>query len=329
MIKSILAISLCVLFISCTTAPMQPQDEPQPVKINPRPIPIERPIERPIEPIPLPVAPPIPTPIIQESPLPTAQLPASLLSLRNAPAVQGGIAWISLLSQSNSPPTITYQNKQVVVLRNGSQWIALVGIPLSASIGQHTVIDQETKQQYSFKVEKKKYKVQKIKIKNKRKVNPAPSDLQRIRREKAIKDSALATAWHPTTTSPLPLMQPVRGRFSSTFGTQRFFNGQRRSSHTGLDIAAPLGTPVVASATGRVITTGEFFFTGKTVMIDHGQSVVTLYGHLNSINVSSGQIVRIGEIVGTVGKTGRATGPHLHWSVSMNQNMIDPTLIMK
>ncbi len=324
MIKSIFMVSFCILFTSCTTAPLQSQDEP--IGMQPDEI-YSRRIEN--TPTPLPVAPPIQIPIVQESSLPTAQLPASLLSLRNTPAVPGGIAWISLRSQTNFPPKITYQNKQVVVLRNGLQWVALVGIPLSASIGQHTVKDQETNQQYSFKVDKKKYKVQKINIKNKRKVNPAPNDLQRIRHEKAIMKSALATGWRPTTTSPLPLMQPVSGRFSSSFGTRRYFNGQRRSSHTGLDIAAPLDTPILSAAGGKVLVTGDFFFTGKTVMIDHGQSVVTLYGHLNSINVASGQIVRIGEIVGTVGKTGRATGPHLHWSVSLNQNMIDPRLIMK
>lgn len=324
MIKSkFLIIISSILFISCTP-PVQPPSEPvgiHPVKIQPRRI-ENNTISTPIP------APPIKTPIVQKSPFPVAQLPASLLSLRSIPAVPGGIAWIALRSSSNSPPIIKYQNKRVVVLRHEQQWIALVGIPLSIKLGQHTAIDQETNQQYSFKVIKKQYKVQRIKIKNKRKVNPTPNDLQRIRHEKQLIQSALAT-WRPTTTSPLPLMQPIRGRFSSSFGRQRYFNGQRRSSHTGLDIAAPLGTAIGAATTGKVVRTGEYFFTGNTIIIDHGQGVVTLYGHLDTIKVIPGQIVKIGEVIGTVGKTGRATGPHLHWSVSLNQNMIDPTLIMK
>ncbi|MDM8565471.1 peptidoglycan DD-metalloendopeptidase family protein [Candidatus Halobeggiatoa sp. HSG11] len=326
MIKSnnFLIITLSILFVSCTTVQPPPQPNEsfkiKPVKIQPHRINIPTPSR---------VAPPIKKPIVQTSPFPIAQLPASLLYLRNKPAVPGGIAWISLLTRSNVPPVIKYQNKQVLVLRNGQQWIALVGIPLTARIGQHTIINQDNNQQYSFKVTHKRYKVQRINIKNKRKVNPAPSDLRRIRRERELIRSALASPWRPTTTSPLPLMQPIRGRLSSFFGTRRYFNGQRRSSHTGLDIAAPQGTLVGAAAAGKIVRTGNYFFTGNTVIIDHGQGIVTLYGHLNSINVFSNQIVQTGEVIGTVGKTGRATGPHLHWSVSLNQNMIDPTLIMK
>ena len=317
-----LIINLSVLLISCTT--VQP-NEPiaiQPVQIKPHRIEY-------IPTSPVQIAPPIKKPVVQTSPFPIAQLPASLLSLRNEPAVPGGIAWISLLTQNNAPPIIKYQNKRTLVLRDGQQWVALIGIPLNAKIGQHIIINQENNQQYSFKVTKKRYKVQRIKLKNKRKVNPNPNDLQRIRREKKSITSALASPWRPTTTSPLPLIQPVHGRFSSPFGTKRYFNGQRRNPHSGLDIAAPLGTPIGSAATGKIVSAGNYFFTGNTVIIDHGQGVVTLYGHLNKIKVLPGQIVQTGEIIGTIGKTGRATGPHLHFSVGLNQNMIDPTLIMK
>ena len=249
--------------------------------------------------------------------------------MRNKPAVPGGIAWIAIPKQNNLPPVITYKNKRVVVLRNRQQWVALVGIALAAKIGRHTLINQTTKQQYSFLVINKKYKVQRLTIKNKRKVTPIPSDIQRINREKNSMRYALASAWRPTTTSPLPLMLPIRGRLSSPFGTKRYLNGKRRNSHTGLDIAAPLGTHIGSAGDGKIVNVGDYFFTGKTVIIDHGQGVVTLYGHMNTIKVFLGQIIQTGEIIGTVGKTGRATGPHLHWSVSLNQNMIDPTLIMK
>jgi murein DD-endopeptidase MepM/ murein hydrolase activator NlpD len=250
-------------------------------------------------------------------------LPASLVALRDTPAVPGGIAWISLHSQSDTPPNITYQQQRVVVLRDEQRWVALVGIPLSAKLGQHAVIDQQTGESYQFQVKEKKYKIQRLKVK-KRKV-----DLQRIQQERELIKAALATPWRATSTSPLPLMQPVKGRFSSSFGLRRYFNGQRRNPHTGLDIAAPQGTPVAAPAAGKVVNTGHYFFTGETVLIDHGQGVVTLYAHLDTVAVSPGDIVEKRQIIGKVGKTGRVTGPHLHWSVSLNQTMIDPKLVMQ
>lgn len=262
-------------------------------------------------------------------PFPTPQLPAPLVSLRSKPAVPGGIAWVPISSKSATPPKIRYQQRQVVVLHNGQQWVALVGIALSTKPGKYTVIDQQTKKRYSFQVKNKKYKAQYIKLKNKRYVHPNRKDLQRIQQERKLIRTALATPWRKTSTSPLPLKQPVRGRFSSPFGLRRYFNGQPRNPHTGLDIAAPQGTSVGAAASGKIVKTGHYFFTGKTVFIDHGLGVVTLYGHLNTIAVSRGQKVKKGQTIGTVGKTGRATGPHLHWSVSMNNTMVDPMLVMK
>lgn len=277
-----------------------------------------------------PVTKPSTQPETQKPPTPvTPQLPSSLASLQNKSAVPGGIAWVPISSQSATPPKINYQQRRVVVLHDGQQWVALVGIPLSAKSGKHTVIDQRTKKRYSFQVKNKKYKTQRITLKNKRYVHPNRKDLQRIQRERKLIKAALATPWRKTATSPLPLEQPVRGRFSSPFGLRRYFNGQPRNPHTGLDIAARQGTSVGAAASGKIVKTGHYFFTGKTIFIDHGQGIVTLYGHLNTIAVSRGQKVKKGQTIGTVGKTGRATGPHLHWSVSMNNTMVDPTLVME
>jgi len=320
--------------VSCTIPPVRP---PQPSAI-----PIERQekiteidqVLLPSKPSPSPLAEitEIDKPLIQHKPVLTpppvvALLPTSLLPLRNTSVVPGGVAWISLPNQSATPPKILYQKRQVVVLRHGKKWMALIGVPLNAKVGSHSVIDQQTGKRYSFKVKYKKYKTQHVRIKNKRKVNPNRQDLQRIRRELKQIQAALSSHWQATSNSPLPLMQPVKGRFSSPFGLRRYFNGQRRNPHKGLDIAAPLGTPVVAAASGKVVRTGHYFFTGKTVFIDHGQSVVTLYGHLNTIVVSSGQTVKTGQFIGTIGKTGRASGPHLHWGVSLNNTMVDPMLV--
>ncbi len=296
--------------------PSQQMPEEPPVVVVPPPSEPEPPIT-PEPPVEVPTLPP------------SAPLPQSLVSLRDKTAVPGGVAWISLSSESDTPPNIVYQKRRVVVLRDDNNWVALVGVPLSTKPGKHTVIDQQTGQQYTFQVNSKKYKTQRINIKNKRKVNPNREDLQRIQRERPLIRAALASPWQPTATSPLPLMQPVQGRYSSPFGLRRFFNGQRRNPHTGLDIAAPQGTSIAAAADGKVVNAGDYFYTGNTIIIDHGLGIVTLYGHLNTIAIEEGQMVERGETIGTVGKTGRATGPHLHWSVVFNNTMIDPTLVIE
>ena len=339
-----------LICVSCAIPPTQaPQQTPVPVIPKRETTPVDKPITqpaptpkalkkpstRPTIQVPTPSSSTRPPPIRPTVPVlitphePVAQLPASLISLRNVTAVPGGVVWIALRSQSDTPPKVVYQQRRVVVLRDGPQWVALVGIPLTAKPGLHVVIDQDTGKHYSFNVSKKKYKTQHIRLKNQRHVNPNSKDIQRILRERQQITAAFATPWRATPNSPLPLRQPVKGRFSSPFGLHRYFNGQRRNRHTGLDIAAPAGTSIVAANEGKVIKIGNYFFTGKTVFIDHGQGVVSLYAHLNSITVSLGQTVNKGEKIGTVGKTGRATGPHLHWSVSLNKTLIDPRLVMQ
>lgn len=124
------------------------------------------------------------------------------------------------------------------------------------------------------------------------------------------------------------MIWPVRGRESSAFGLRRFFNGEERNPHSGLDVAMPTGTPVVAPAPGKVVLTGDFFFNGNSVFIDHGQGLITMVCHLHNIGVTEGTEVQAGDQIGTIGATGRATGPHLHWTVSLNNARIDPRLLL-
>jgi murein DD-endopeptidase MepM/ murein hydrolase activator NlpD len=233
-----------------------------------------------------------------------------------------------LSSQSSTPPPIFYNQRRVVVVRNQQQWVALIGIPLDAHLGQHTLIDQQTATSYSFQVVNKIYKTQRLKFKGKGQAILKPEDLQRIQREAEIVKAILATPWRPTASPLWPLVQPVHGRISGTYGLRRYINGEPRKPHSGIDIAVPLGTAVSASADGIVVNTGNYFFSGNTIFLDHGQGMITMYGHLSSIAVQEGQTVSGGQIIGRVGKTGRATGPHLHWAVSVNNTMVDPMLFV-
>ena len=120
----------------------------------------------------------------------------------------------------------------------------------------------------------------------------------------------------------------MAGPLSSSFGRRRVLNGERRSPHSGLDIAASSGTPILNPAPGTVTLTGEFYFNGQTVFVDHGQGLISMMCHLSQIDVTQGQSVARGDLLGLVGATGRVTGPHLHWSVSMNGNRVDPVQVM-
>jgi murein DD-endopeptidase MepM/ murein hydrolase activator NlpD len=122
---------------------------------------------------------------------------------------------------------------------------------------------------------------------------------------------------------------PVRGPISGVFGSQRIFNGQPRAPHSGLDIAAPAGAPIVAPADGRVVLRGDLYFSGNTLILDHGLGVTTTYLHMDRINVADGQEVRRGDQLGTVGATGRVTGPHLHWGLNWFGVRLDPALVLE
>lgn len=241
----------------------------------------------------------------------------------------GGVAVVPLPG-ADVAPEVRLGERRVMVRRHGDAWVAVAGIPLDRETGtaklrvtgpdgqEHTV---------TFEVEPAEYATQHLTVPNRRHVEPDPADLARIRREREVIDAALGRY---TVSSPeaLRFEAPVPGRRSSSFGLRRYFNGQPRSPHKGMDIAAPPGTPIRSPLAGTVAATGDYFFNGNTVIVDHGQGLVTLYCHLERIDVAEGERLQAGAPLGTVGATGRVTGPHLHWGVYLNGTAVDPALFL-
>lgn len=248
-----------------------------------------------------------------------------LAALPHTAAVPGGAVVIDLGPAGDPAPIAHYGKKRVMVLKNNGQWQAVVGIALTAKPGKHQLKLSKLGKTIDFDVQPKHYDEQRLTIKNKRKVNPNAEDMKRIRGERGRITRALRH-WEEQVTVETRFTLPVNGRLSSPFGLRRYFNEQPRKPHSGIDIAAPEGTPIVAPAAGRVIENGDFFFNGNSVFIDHGQGLVTMYCHMSRIDVRPGQRVARGETIGAVGQTGRVTGPHLHWSVSLNDARVDPGL---
>ena len=244
-------------------------------------------------------------------------------------AVPGGIMKIPVAEISQPAPKVFFYDKRVLVTPNETHWIALVGIPLSAKAGEHkiSIRTDKNKQQQSFSIIDKDYPAQYLTIKKKRMVTGfTEEDLKKINADK----KAMAKAKAIWTEQPIDadFIAPVDGRLSSLFGLKRFFNDIPKQPHSGLDIAAPTGTPVLAPASGKVINTGSYYFNGNTVFLDHGQGLLSAYLHMNEITVKPGQLVKQGNPLGTVGETGRVTGPHLHWMVYLNKVPVDPALFI-
>lgn len=244
--------------------------------------------------------------------------------------VPGGVAVLPLGPSPARPQAVNDQGVPVLVLGNTQGWSAVVGIPLAAKPGAGSITVRpagKPERRVSFRIESKQYAEQHLKVPQ-AKVDLSPEDLARYERERTHQAGIIAThseSWPDA----LWMRQPTPGPLSSSFGKRRFFNGQARNPHSGLDIAAETGTPVVAAAAGRVIDTGDYFFNGQTVWIDHGAGLLTMYCHLSAIDVKVGDSVAAGERIGAVGATGRVTGAHLHWSVSLNRTMVDPALFLR
>jgi murein DD-endopeptidase MepM/ murein hydrolase activator NlpD len=244
-------------------------------------------------------------------------------------AVPGGVVTLRIPGAEDERPVVKLDGAPVMVVRETDGWRAIVGIPLDTEPGDRSVaVEQPGAEPRSlpFQVLPKQYRTQQLKVAPGM-VNLSPENEARVARESELIKAALNT-FSPAAPATLRLRQPVPGPRSSSFGLRRVFNGESRRPHSGMDIAAPTGTPIQAPAAGKVVDVGEYYFNGGNVMIDHGQGLVTMYCHLSKTVVAVGQELKTGDVIGEVGATGRVTGPHLHWGVALNGTMVDPALFL-
>ena len=261
---------------------------------------------------------------------PTQAAPADGMPLPHAPR-PGGVAAVALPDTPAPPARAFLGERRVMLRRQEGRWVAVTGIPLDREPGTATLSIETAdgeRTEVAFEIGEADYATQHLTVPNRRHVTPDPADLERIGRERKIIDAALGR-FSESREPELGFAAPVPGRRSSSFGLRRFFNDQPRSPHKGMDIAAPKGTPIENPLPGRVVATGDYFFNGNTVIVDHGQGLVTLYCHLERIEVAEGQDLQAGDRLGTVGATGRVTGPHLHWGVYLNATAVDPALFLR
>jgi murein DD-endopeptidase MepM/ murein hydrolase activator NlpD len=238
--------------------------------------------------------------------------------------VPGGVAVIPIHGKAQAPK-VAYHGEPVLTRRSAAGWVAVVGISLSAKPGQDAIeVDGKP---VPFAIRPKRYPEQRVQLKNPRLVNPNAEDEARIEKENALM-APVWKAWPEDFTPSLAFRQPTPGSLTASFGMRRIFNGEPRSPHQGLDIRAPQGQAVRAPAAGVVMLTGDFFYAGNAVLLAHGEGVVSLLCHLSKIAVKEGQVLKAGERVGDVGATGRASGPHLHWSLSLNNARVDPRIFL-
>ena len=238
----------------------------------------------------------------------------------------GGLAWVDLGPAAGEAPVVEFNGKRVLVLNDDGHWRAVVGVPLSAEVGRASVTLADGTA-LSFDVNDHAYLEEHLKVAQSY-VSLSEENLARYQRERKVIDAALNN-WRDVPLAEVALSSPVEGPRSSSFGKRRFFNDEPRNPHTGMDIAVPEGTPIAAPRGGVITATGDFYFNGNTVFIDHGQGLVTMYCHLSEIGVEKGQTVDIGETIGLVGKTGRVTGAHLHFGAYLNGNAVDPALLLR
>ena len=226
---------------------------------------------------------------------------------------------------------VRFEDRIVYLYPDPAGAIALLPIGLDDSAGDHllqaALVDLQgrtTFRELSLQVVQKVRPEERLNLPE-RMVSPTADDLARINRDSALLEATFAGRSPRLWTS---FQRPVTGSVSSTFGKRRILNGRPKSPHSGVDFREPAGTPVRGISNGRVVLVEEMYYTGQTVVVDHGEGLFSLYAHLSSASVSAGHNIRKGDVIGRVGSTGRSTGPHLHLGVKLLGERIDPLALV-
>lgn len=242
----------------------------------------------------------------------------------DGPFIQGGL----IQGRTESGATVKVDGKKV---RVSSQGIFLVGFDRDApkNIELQVTFKDGTREKRVLKVERRKYKIQRVNGLPPRKVNPKEEDLKRIREEVRLAKTARMRD-DPRTDFINGFIWPAEGEITGVYGSQRILNGEPRRPHYGVDISAPIGTPVLAPADGIVtLAHPNMFFSGGTLILDHGHGLSSSFLHLHKLLVKEGERVRQGDPIAEVGATGRVTGAHLDWRMNLFQDRIDPELLVE
>lgn len=262
----------------------------------------------------------------------TAYSAENQVSLSSKQLHQGEVILLRIIKPDNKEPSVDWMNREVILLYRDDKKVyeGFIAADLDQKPGIYSLNivfkSSGTAKVIPLKILEKDYGVRKLTLPDNQ-VNLNKEDLDRATKEKNIMDqlwetSALSSLWVS------PFLMPVSGKVLSPFGRRSVINGQPRSPHTGVDLRGSKGTPVKASNNGRIMLTANHFFTGNTVVIDHGAGIMSMYFHLDQINVNKGEIISTGTTLGTVGSTGRVTGPHLHWGIRVNGQRVDPLILV-
>ena len=255
------------------------------------------------------------------------------VSLSSKEISQGGVIYIKILQKNNNVPEVEWMDRKVSLLYRSDQKIyeGFIAADLEQEPGVYTLNilfkSHGNTTLIPVKVIEKDYGVRRLTLPDNQ-VNLNKKDLERANKEKRIMDRL----WGASTPSPFwksQFLMPLDSKIIGPFGRRSVINDQPRSPHTGVDLRGEKGKPVMASNNGKVVITGNHFFTGNTVVIDHGAGIISMYFHLDKINVIRGDDISRGDILGTVGSTGRVTGPHLHWGIRINGFRIDPVSLVE